>query len=215
MNRLIQHSWLTFANGLTTLRVLLVPPILMTGLTAIQLHSSEDYFKIYFGGLPPVLLTAAVCAVGAAGLLLLKKLAGFQLVSGRRTLRGIAVSAGLATILGVEIAVADLFIRYPADTNVPIPQAFLFYPTIGFVAEVIFHLVPLALLVLLLSPFKHRVAIKRIVTAGIVLTAFAEPAFQILFKGDALTWASAYTFGHVFAIAFLQLMVFRVCTRFA
>ena len=181
----------------------------MIGLTALQIPSSRADFDRYFGGLSPIVVVAAAGAVGVGALAALGWMAGFQIFSGRTTLRGIAVSAGLATLLAVAIVIADLLIRYPENTNVPVPRALLFYPTVGFVAEVVFHLLPLMLLLLALSALQRRLRADRVVWIAIVITAVAEPTFQILFKGECLTWASAYTWIHVFAIAFLQLQVFR------
>ena len=44
---------------------------------------------------------------------------------------------------------------------------------------------------------------------GILLVSVLEPTFQVLFEGKALTWGAAYTWIHVYAIAFLQLYIFR------
>ncbi len=62
---------------------------------------------------------------------------------------------------------------------------------------------------LILSPLRKRFGIERVVWVAILLTAASEPTFQILFSGEKLTWASAYTWVHVAAIAFLQLLMFR------
>ena len=112
-------------------------------------------------------------------------------------------------LLAVEIVIADLLIRYPENTNVPMPRALLFYPTVGFVAEVVFHLLPLMLLLPALSALQRRLGADRVVRIAIMITAVAEPTFQILFKCERRTWASDYTWIHVFVIAFLQLQLFR------
>jgi hypothetical protein len=119
------------------------------------------------------------------------------------------MSRVFASLLAVAIVVADLIIRYPEDTNVPVPTALLFYPAVGLVAEIVFHVVPLAILLLTLSPLARRLGRERTVWLGIVLVAILEPTFQVLFEGSALRWADAYTWLHVFAIALLQLYVFR------
>lgn len=195
----VQHQYIAF----------LVIAAAMIGLTVLQIPSSRADFDLYSGGLPPIVVVAAAGTVGVGALAALRWFAGFQILGGRTTLRGFAVSSGLATLLAVAIVIADLLIRYPENINVPVPRALLFYPTVGFVAEVIFHLLPLMLALLALSAFQHRLGAERVVWIAIVITAVAEPTFQILCKGQRLTWASAYTWIHVFAIAFLQLQVFR------
>jgi hypothetical protein len=154
-----------------------------------------------------VLLFAAVA--GAGSLWLLQSRYKFVLFMGRGTTRGLALSAGLATLLAMAIVIADFFIRYPEDTNVPIPQAILFYPSVGFIAEIIFHVFPLAIILLVLNPLGRWIGSERVIWLAIFIVAVLEPTFQILFGGETLTWGSAYTWIHVFAIAFLQLYVFR------
>lgn len=171
--------------------------------------SSGAYFRRFFGKTNAILVVAVASVVGAAALWVLRSRFGFAILRGRATLRGIALSAVLATAMGVAIIVADLFIRYPENTNVPVPRALLFYPAIGFVAEIVFHVLPLAVLLLALSPLAGRLGKERVVWIGILLVAALEPAFQVLFEGKAFTWGAAYTALHVFVFAALQLYVFR------
>lgn len=173
------------------------------------LPSSGVYFRRFFGETNAILVTVVVSVIGAAALWVLQSSHEFVIIKGRTTLRGVALSAVLAAVPGVAIIVADFIIRYPQDTNVPVPQALLFYPAVGFVAEIIFHVLPLALLLLALNPLAGRLGKKRVVWLGILLVAVLEPTFQVLFEGKAFTWSTAYTWIHVFAISFLQLYVFR------
>jgi hypothetical protein len=147
--------------------------------------------------------------VGAVALWLLQEKFDFVLFMGKGTLRGLKLSAFLASVLAIAIIVADFFIRYPQDTNVPVPQALLFYPAVGFVVEIVFHVLPLTLLLILLNPLGGWIGKERVVWLGILVVAVLEPTFQVLFEGKAFTWGAAYTWIHVFAIAFLKLYVFR------
>ena len=72
-----------------------------------------------------------------------------------------------------------------------------------------FHVFPLALLLLILNPLGVSIGKGRVVWLGILLVALLEPTFQVLFEERSLTWGDAYTWIHVGAIAFLQLYVFR------
>lgn len=177
--------------------------------TIILLPSSAAYFRRFFGQTNAIVVVILASIAGAAALAVLQSKHDFTLFLGRRTIQGIALSAALATVLAVAIVVADLIIRYPEDTNVPVPQALLFYPAVGFVAEIVFHLLPLALLLLILGPLGGSIGTERVIWLGIVLVAILEPTFQVLFAGKPLTWRDAYTWLHVFAIAFLQLTIFR------
>ena len=175
----------------------------------ILLPSSEDYFRRFFGELNALVVVVFASIIGAVALWLLQEKFHFVLFMGDRTIQGLKMSAVLASALAILIVVADFFIRYPEDTNVPIPQALLFYPSVGFVAEILFHVLPLALLLILLNPLSSWIGKDRVVWGGILNEAFHEPTYQLVFGGKSFTWGSAYTWIHVFAIAFLQLYVFR------
>lgn len=178
-------------------------------LTGILTTSSGNYFRRFFGSVNPLLVVTVTIIVGGACLSLLQSRGQFAILKGSTSRRGIALSAGLATLLAGAIVIADFFIRYPEDINVPMPQALLFYPAVGYVAEIVFHVLPLMLLLLALAPLDKRLGADRLVWACIVLVALLEPTFQVAFEAKPLSWAAAYTWTHVLAIALLQLYVFR------
>jgi hypothetical protein len=176
--------------------------------TAVLLPSSGQYFGRFFGAAHPLLVVAVVSVVGAAALRALTRL-GFAIVRGRSTVQGIGLSAVLATAIALAVVIADIIIRYPRDLNVPLPQAPLFYPVVGLVAEVVFHLLPLAILLPALNLVAGRLGKQRVVWLGILLAATLEPTFQVVLGGTGSAWSAVYTWLHVFTIAVLQLYVFR------
>lgn len=133
--------------------------------------------------------------LGAVALGLLQTCGGFRIVRGRATLRGMVLSAGFATMLAAAIVIADFFIRYPEDMNVPMPQALLFYPVAGFVAEIVFHVLPLAL-VPAMTQLAKVLGTERVVWLGILIVSTLEPAFQVLFAGRLLGWGSVCSITH-------------------
>lgn len=185
-----------------------VVSITWLGLTMISLPSSSDHFRRFFGDTNPIFVVLAACVVGAAALGILSY-RGFKILEGRPTLRGMALSVGLATILALAIVIADIVIRYPQNMNVPVPQALLFYPVVGFVAEIVFHVAPLAVLMFVFAPLLKRTGSAPFMWLCVLFVATLEPSFQVLFEGRPFSWAAIYTWIHVFAISFLQLHVFR------
>ena len=176
--------------------------------TAVLTSSSGVYFNRFFGAVHPLLVVAVASFLGAVALWVLSHF-GFTIIMGRGELRGLGLSAVYAAALAVAIIIADVVIRYPRDLNVPLPQALLFYPAIGLVAEVAFHLLPLAFLLPALNLIAGRLGRERVVWISILLTAVAEPTFQVIFEGTGSTLGNMYTWLHIFVIAVLQLYVFR------
>ena len=77
----------------------------------------------------------------------------------------------IGTLLALPPIALDLTYGFARDLNVALPEALFFYTAAALTAEVAFHLLPLAVLALLLPP--------RTPTALIFLPAvFAEPGFQ-------------------------------------
>lgn len=182
--------------------------LMATTFTAALMSSAHPYFGRLFGTANPLIVVAVVSIVGAVALRALSPF-GFAIVKGRATLQGIGLSAILASALAVAIVIADIVIRYPRGINVPVPEALLYYPAVGLVAEVVFHLLPLAGLLLALSPIAGRLGREKTVWLGIFLVATIEPTFQVVLGGMGSPRANLYTWLHVFVIAALQLYVFR------
>jgi hypothetical protein len=182
--------------------------IVVVAFVLAMIPAVESYFAWFFGDLPPTLIVLLAGAIGAPCLAGLRRLDGFDILRRGSTMRGIAVGAGLATVLGVAIVIADIIFRYPEDLNAPLPQALAFYPSIGLVAEIVFHILPLAITLLLLQPLRGRLGMPCTTWIAIILVAVAEPSFQVFFGGETKALA-VYTWVHVFFIAFLQLYVFR------
>lgn len=177
--------------------------------TATLFFFPGEYFRDFFGEKNPILVIGVTAIIGAITLWLLQSRFGFVIFRGKETLRGIAFSAAIATGFAALIVIADFIIRYPQDINVPVPQALLFYPAIAFVVEVLFHLLPLALLLLTFSVVNQLLGRERLVWAAILCVAAIEPTYQLLFVGEIFTWGSTYTWAHIFGISLLQLYIFR------
>lgn len=92
----------------------------------------------------------------------------------RFTLRQVLWLAGCGAALALPPIAIDLVMPFPANMNLPVPGAVLFYPAIALVAEVVFHLFPLAIL---------AIAAPATLRAGYLLApvVFVEPLFQMAF----------------------------------
>jgi hypothetical protein len=114
------------------------------GLAAALTCVRPVLFERFFVGLPPLVVVGFAAGVGVwlVGALSNR---GFPVepdANGGRVVAGVlATAAGF----GAMAVSADLLLGFPADLNVPLPEAWLYYPVMGFVADVLLHLVPLGL----------------------------------------------------------------------
>jgi len=132
-------------------------------------------------------------------------------IYGKGTLKGVLLSAGLASILGIIGILLDHVIVYPRTMNVPFPESLAYYPSIAFSAEIVFHLLPLTLFSILLSSVFQKVDSRKIIWIAIFIASLSDPILQIF---DAAAnnyplWAVLVTGLHVFVINILQLVIFK------
>lgn len=119
----------------------------------------------------------------------------------RLTSRDVLWLVGCGALLTLPPILIDLALPFPTDINLPIPQAFLFYPAITLVAEVAFHLLPLAVLV--------RVAPAGLRAGYLLLpVVFVEPLFQMLFAAGSPLQA-ALVFCNVSLVSATSLWLFQ------
>lgn len=181
------------------------------GFTAIVSLFPGRPFQRYFGSINPLLAVVVVAVAGVVSLGLLQSRGWFAIVSPGRSRRGLAVAAAFATLFAVMVVPADLLIRFPRDLNVPLPQSLFFYPAIGYVVEIVFHALPLALLLLLLGPLWTQLNPNSLVWSCIIVAAALEPILQVTLgsSGGPFSVADGFVALHVFAFNVLQLYVFR------
>lgn len=177
----------------------------MTGLLSAW-PDSAGLFAPYFGRIPPLLAIGITAGLGLLSLGFLVSRGWFQIRTAR-SLRGVRFAAAIAMIFGVWQAGVDLFGQhFPRDVNVPAPQSLLFYPAMAYVVEVLFHVVPLALLLVVLSlipeTLKPRSSV--IIWSCIVVVAGLEPVLVHMRMG-----ASTYVGVFVFVFTLVELDIFR------
>jgi hypothetical protein len=124
--------------------------------------------------------------------------------------KGILVAAGLAVLQGLIIILLDLKAIFPEDVNRPFPDSLLFYPIFGFVVEVIFHLLPLALFLFILSSI-FNLDFEKVIWPCILVVALLEPTFQTIlgFSKPYPTWVTVCVFVNILLINLFQLSIFK------
>lgn len=165
---------------------------LALGLSLILWAAGDTSFERIVG---PVPLPLAVAGAALAGFRALRRLApGRELADWRRM-------AAIGAVFVVPAIAIDLALPFPDDLNAPFPVALAFYPAVGFVAEGIFHLLPLGVMAAALGrgplpPWAYLPAV------------LAEPAFQAAASG-VLTPQGVLVALHVAVFGAVQLWIFR------
>lgn len=179
--------------------------------TVILKNDPASQFERYFGSIDPL---PAVGIVGSAGARALARLQADGWVGEARDHHwggGTPTAIGAAVAFGGAVIGADVSLGFPRDINVPWPTSLLFYPTMGFVAESVFHLVPLAAIVTLGRRYGRAGRPAVAVVVPITLVAVIESAFQVIAGGEGRRepWLSVYLALHMFGFGATQLTLLR------
>jgi hypothetical protein len=167
-------------------------------------------FANYFGAIPPVRATLIVVVLAALAHWLLRSMNAFHVLRAGRPYVGLAVAVTAGMTLAVPTVVADMVWNFPRDINVAPPQAFLFYPLMGYVAETVFHLAPLTA-VLLVARAAAGACSDRAVRFAILLAAAVEPVFQAwgAFGADTVAALDIFMLAHLYLFGIILLAVYR------
>jgi len=181
------------------------------GFTGILYFSNNLLFQRFLGRMNP--LIAFLCAI-VSGFILLSWLLsqGWFAIYERENQRGLLCSSSLAALLGIIMILVDTRIIFPADTNILFPESLLFYPAIGFLAKVLFHVLPLTALLVVLNSILKNVNFGTIVWICIPLVSLLEPVYHTINMASSNQfplWAVIYVGIHVFLINFFQLLIFK------
>lgn len=168
---------------------------------AVLESAGTPAFSTYFGSLNPIVATGLTVAVGFAALSHLESRGWFAIRAAGKDRKGLVLAAASASAFAIPVIVVDLLGGFPRDINVEIPGSILFYPVMAIVAEVAFHLMPLALLLGVAGRVARRLGRDRLVWSCILVVALIEPALQALWAPpESPTWATAYVILHVLVI---------------
>lgn len=185
----------------------------------------EPYFARFLGDWPPWLVVGLVGLIGAGLLGLMQARWQFPRDQRHDLGRGLAIGAAFATPLAIPPVLIDLAAPFPREINVPWPWSIAFYPAIAFVVEVVFHLVPWAILLGLgagLATWLGRMGKAAVVehlspgllvTGSLLLVSLTEPVFQVVagWSPTSPTWVDVLVGVNVWAFNVGQL---AICRRF-
>jgi hypothetical protein len=184
--------------------------LVILGLVNLLLLTGESAFGRFLGGLPPMTVFAGAAGTGGVLLATVLRRAGFA-VARHDGAGGWVLALEAAAVFGAVVVAADSLIVFPRNMNVPFPRSLAFYPAMSFLVEVLFHLVPLSILLVPLAFTKAPQTRDRVMVVALALTAFLEPVYQALYQarsGGYRPWAIAFVTVHVLAINVVGLWLF-------
>ena len=79
----------------------------------------------------------------------------------------------------------------------------------GFLVEVLFHVLPLSLLLFITGALFKNINHERLIWGSIAIVALLEPVYQVVFMESALVWAKIVTGVNLFLFNLTQLTIFK------
>ena len=124
--------------------------------------SDHLLFQRFLGRLNPLIAFLFAIVLGFLLLSFLLSQKWFAIYE-KENLKGLLRTSSLAALLGIIMILVDTKIIFSADMNIRFPQSLLFYPAMGFFVEILFHILPLTILLVALNSILKNVHYKTIV----------------------------------------------------
>ena len=176
-------------------------------LTAIGIlyYVDSTIFQRFLGNLNPIATGILVVVLGFLATYLLFRNGSFAVY--KRSNKKVFLLHSLFVLVFSFVSVfVDCSIVYPENMNILLPEALLFYPVMGFLVEIVFHVVPFALLLIVSLIFKTTIH-QKLLWVTICVVALLEPTYQIYMDAYPV-WAMIVVWINLFLFNVLQLFVF-------
>jgi hypothetical protein len=180
------------------------------GFTVILSIFPTASFRLYFGGIPSLLAVPMLILLGFGCVKLIVSRGWFRIYD-RENLRNLPKLSIVAILFLSGAIFLDVTFPYPVDINLPFPKSILFYPIMGYVVEILFHLVPLTLLLGVLVKVLKKADREKIIFACILIVSLIEPIYQYMMVptiGHPI-WVEAFDGGRLFLFSLVQLNILK------
>ena len=177
----------------------------------ILVLGQASLFQKFFFGTNPILVVSSVMGLGLLCLYVLTNQGWYEILTTGRTPRGVLFSCVAATLLVVPTIFVDITQPFPRDMNVLLPASLMFYPTMGYVVEIVFHLLPLTILLVGIGSLFDKRHRQKLLWGAVFVVALLEPVFQVLlgYAEQPFDWKALYISIHLYIFNLLQLYVFQ------
>jgi len=181
------------------------------GITTILYLTDKEPYHRFIGNLNPIVVFILLILAGFLALSYLISQQWFSIYK-QTVKKAFKTILPIAGFIGIIVIILDLMIRFPADTNILFPNSLLFYPSIAFLVEIIFHIFPLIILLGILKPLIKPGNRNRIIWISLMLIAFVESGYHLVYMlgSDFFTDGIAtIIFSHILIINIVQLAIFK------
>lgn len=180
-------------------------------LTGVGYFSNHLLFQRFLGNLNPLFVFFFIIFWGVILLSFLLSRGWFAIYK-RENLAGLFSYSGLGAPFVIISILVDLKVGFPADMNILFPKSLLFYPAIGFLVEILFHVLPLTILLILMTTIFKNARCSSIFWICILIVALLEPSFQAILMASSNhfpLWAVTIVWLNIFLFNLSQLLIFR------
>jgi len=182
----------------------------IVGLTGAAYSLDRLTFEQFIGDMNPLGPMILIVILGIALMLYLDSRGWFSIWT-KEDVKGVPFWLALAAVFALITVLIDIKFVLPEDINVPLPESLLYYPSMGFAAEVLFHLLPITLILFALTSHFGDKGLKKNTWVCILAVAIVEPLFQIVVgvSEPQPLWTSVFLGLNLYFFSLSQLIVFK------
>lgn len=189
-------------------KTLLIVVLSILGITGILNYWKPTIFLRFFGDLNPVIIIS-FSAILSFFLLTVLRLKSWFSIYRNKGLKKIVVYIPFMLFFVAISVFVDSKIVFPRDMNIRFPESLLFYPVIAFFVEIIFHVLPLTIVLLLLTSVFKTSDLNKTIWISIIVVALLEPAYQVIYMTSQPTWSMMVVWVNLLLFNLLQLFIFK------
>jgi len=179
-------------------------------LTLVLFFWDKVVFTSLLGRANPIFVAAGAAFIGVlCFLIFLDK--GWFFLGAQGGRRGYVAALGLSFFFLMNAILLDWRFRFERDINVLPPKGLFYYPVMGFIVEMLFHLMLLTIVMIIFTGLLRGQETNTAIWISILLVSLAEPIFQVAIsiKQGSLDLFALLTGAHIFLINLGQLAIFK------
>lgn len=185
--------------------------IVIAGMAGMLYYSDNLIFQQFIAGTNPLIACIAIVITGFILLSFLLYKDWFAIYI-KENLKKIFRSSCLALLFVPISILVDSKVGFPADMNILFPQSLFFYPVIGFFVEILFHVLPLSLLLILMASIFKKALYKNIAGICVFIVSLPEPIYQTMLMASTNhypLWSLVIVWFNLFLFNLSQLIIFK------